>query len=69
MSRTDKDTPWPVRKARNEKVYYWSDSGFRKTRAWYKRHRSKSIRRYKPEATSNGAKFPYSGLKRTWDFE
>lgn len=75
MARTDKDAPFVVRKARGEIpthggwYFYWSDSGFRKGRAALKRQRSKAIRRYSPESNNNGAKFPYSGLKRTWDFE
>lgn len=71
MARTDKDLPWEVRKARNETkfVFAWSDSGFRKGRRLLKRQHSKALRRYQPEAKDNGAKFPYSGFKRTWDFE
>lgn len=72
MSRTDKDVPFKVLFPDGWKPgmsFSASDSGFRKTRKWLKRNRSKAIRRYAPEAYNNGAHPPYSGMKRTWDFE
>ena len=76
MSRTDKDLPykvlfpegWPGMQE-YKRAGISGDSGFRKYRKWLKRARNKSIRRYKPEASDNGAKPPYNGTKRTWDFE
>lgn len=84
MSRTDKDMPVVVTHRDRIKGYAINgnplfdlnrgdaisgDSGFRKTRKFWKRARNKNIRRYSPESNDNGARPPYSGLKRTWDFE
>lgn len=78
MSRTDKDVPFRVKFPDGWVNYHEAmrqaalsgDSGFRKTRAFAKRRRNKNLRRYnKSLAGNNGAKFPYSGYKRTWDFE
>ena len=77
MSRTDKDEPFKVRYPDWEETVFYDkvyrpcsgDSGFRVTRRWLKRRRNKNIRRYSPESNNNGAKQPYNGLRRTWDFE
>lgn len=69
MSRTDKDAPYRVRAANGERVFYINDSNFRFQRRILKRLRSKAIRRYSPESKDNGAKSPYNGMRRTWDFE